>query len=154
MFRIHKFLCLPNPDFGSGSFHHQAKKNIKTLISTTTFVTFYDPSSVSVKNDLNIPSKRVIRKKFCCWLGILKVSDKKSRIRSHIRIRCSEVRIRESGCGFVQMLIFAYIFLSMLYSWYLAFFGFTRAKKYFLLNQSLRFLTSVCELHNEVKALG
>jgi hypothetical protein len=62
VFGIHKFLRLPDPDFrfGSGSFHNQAKMVRKPLISTVLWL-LYD--LLSLKNDVNLPSKVVISKK-------------------------------------------------------------------------------------------
>jgi hypothetical protein len=61
---------------GSGSFHHQAKMERKTLISTVLCL-LYD--LLSLKTDVNEPSKSNAKNIFC---GILKDTDKKSRIRN------------------------------------------------------------------------
>ncbi len=69
-----------------GSFHHQAKRVRKTLISTVLWL-LYD--FLSLKNDVNVPSKRNKQKHFfnIYFVGILKVMDEKSRIRTRIHIR-------------------------------------------------------------------
>jgi hypothetical protein len=61
--------------FGSGSFHQQTKKLGKTLILWLLC------DFVSLKNDVNVPSKRFklkILERF--FVGVLKISDEKSRI--------------------------------------------------------------------------
>jgi hypothetical protein len=65
------FLGLPDPDpdppnqrygsgSGSGSFYHHAKNGKKSLYSFY-FVTFFD--FLSLKNDVNVPSKSIKQKK-------------------------------------------------------------------------------------------
>ncbi len=80
--RIHMFLGLPDPDphvfgppgsgstsqrygSGSGSFYHHAKIVRKNLIEVDSyyFVTLFD--FLSLKNDVNVPSKRNKQKKLC-----------------------------------------------------------------------------------------
>ncbi len=85
--RIRIYLC----GSGSGFLHQQTKKWRKTLISLFS----------SFKNNVNIPSKRNKHKNFeknINYVGVLKVTDEKIRIRS--RIRQSNVRIL--GYGSVQ----------------------------------------------------
>ncbi len=80
---------------GSGSFYHQAKILRKTLILTVMLLLF---DFLSLKNDVNVPSKSKKQKNFFLnqfFVGVLKVNDEKSRIR--IRIHQSEAWIRGSG---------------------------------------------------------
>ncbi len=79
------------------SFHPQAKKVYKTLISALLWL-FKD--FLSLKTDANVASKNNKQKKLekkliFGWLASQKATDDKSRIR--IRIRKSWVRIRGSG---------------------------------------------------------
>jgi hypothetical protein len=46
---------------GSGSFYNQAKKVIKTLIPTVLRLLYH---FLSLKNDVNVASKKIIEKKF------------------------------------------------------------------------------------------
>jgi hypothetical protein len=62
------FLGLPDPDplvrYGSGSFYHHAKiLNSKKNLDIYYFVTLFDV--LSLKNDVNVPSKRNKQKKLC-----------------------------------------------------------------------------------------
>jgi hypothetical protein len=83
---------VPDPEkeqlvrYGSGSgsrnFHHQAK-----LIEKPLFLLFCDFLMIflSLKNDVNVPSKSSLPKKLgkkIIFVGVLKVTDEKSRIRS------------------------------------------------------------------------
>jgi hypothetical protein len=69
---------------GTGPFFYHAKKSKKNLDSYY-FVTLFD--FLSLKNDVNVPSKSNKQKKLCSKLvfaGILKVNDENSRIRIRI----------------------------------------------------------------------
>jgi hypothetical protein len=80
----------------------KSKRCKKTLISTVLRL-LYD--FLSLKNDVNVPSKRNKRKrkKITFFVGVFKISDENSRIRIRPRIRFtwSQVRIRgsESASG-------------------------------------------------------
>jgi hypothetical protein len=60
---------------GSGSLHQQAKTRRKTLISTVLWLLY---GFLSLKNDVRAPPKKNKHKNF---VGILKITDEKSRIR-------------------------------------------------------------------------
>ncbi len=78
--------------YGSGSFYHKAKIVRKTSIPTALWRFF---SFLSLKNDVNVPSKSNTQKNLFLYLffvGILKFNDENSRIRICIRIR-----IHQSG---------------------------------------------------------
>ncbi len=85
---------------GSGSFYYQAKIERKTLIPTVLWWLLLD--FLSLKNDVNVPSKSNNQKIFflLLFVGVLKVNDENSRIR--IRIHYSEAWIRGSGSGSTQ----------------------------------------------------
>ncbi len=73
--------------YGSGSFYNQVKIVRKTLFSTFFCLLFY---FLSLKNDVNVPSKTNKQKIFFLnyfFVGVLKVNDDNSRIRIRIRIR-------------------------------------------------------------------
>jgi hypothetical protein len=72
--------------YGSVSSHHQAKTVRKSLTSTVFNVLYLLYDFLSVKNDVNVPSKSKKQKTF----GILKVNDKKSKIRIRILISKSD----------------------------------------------------------------
>ncbi len=67
--------------YGSGSFHHQAQLLRETWISTLWWL-LYD--FLFLKNDVNVPSKSIKQKKLekqIFFVGVWKVTDKKSWIR-------------------------------------------------------------------------
>jgi hypothetical protein len=69
--------------YGSGSFYHHAKI-VKKNLDSFYFVTLFD--FLSLKNDVNVPSKRNKQKncrKNLFFVGILKVNDENSWIRIH-----------------------------------------------------------------------
>ncbi len=89
------------PESGSGSFYHQAKIVSKTLIPTVLWL-FLDFSSL--KNDVNVPLKKVINRKtffYLFFVGVFKVNDENSRswirIRIRIRIHTKMAWIRNTG---------------------------------------------------------
>jgi hypothetical protein len=71
---------------GSGSFYHHAKIVRKTLIPRYYFVTFFD--FLSLKNDVNVPSKSNKQKKLCSKSNFLLASGVSD-----------ENRIRPPGSG-------------------------------------------------------
>jgi hypothetical protein len=80
---------------GSGSFYHQAKIVRKTLIPTVLGLLL---DFLSLKNDVDVPSRRNKQNNFffkLVFVGVLKVNDENSRVRS--RIHESEAWIRGSG---------------------------------------------------------
>ncbi len=103
--RIHMFLGLtyPDPDPLARGWIRilllSCKNSNKNLVSYC-LVTLFD--FLSLKNDVNIPSKSnkqkiFVKKLVFCWN--LKVNDENSRIRIRIRINLSEAWIRGSGSG-------------------------------------------------------
>ena len=101
--RIHMFLGLPDPDpFVRGRIRIRLRLRIRIFLSSCKnskknrdsyyFVTLFD--FLFLENYVNVPSNSNKQKKClnknCFCLGILKVSDEKSRIRIRIRIYKSE----------------------------------------------------------------
>ncbi len=84
--RIRMFLGLTtdlSQRYGSGSFYYQAKIVRKTLVPTVLWL-LYD--FLSLKNDVNVPSKSNKQKQIiCCWR--LEEHCRNSTIRIRIRIR-------------------------------------------------------------------
>jgi hypothetical protein len=74
------------PGSRSGSFYHQANIIRKTLIPTVLWLLL---DFLSLKNDVNVPSKSNKQKNFfnSFFAGVLKVNNEKSRIRIQIQIR-------------------------------------------------------------------
>jgi hypothetical protein len=71
-----------------------SKNSKKNLDPTDFFMTF-----LSLKNDVNVPSKRIKQKTLEAnfLVAVLKVSDENGRIRSRIRIRTKMSQIRNTG---------------------------------------------------------